>query len=301
MFYFQETLDGNSVALYNHPMSYPFVILWLFTAFFIFWLLFHAWRYLQARRLERELSVMAFPDSSRVFLRRIAHYNALDRQERECVERMMLRFVYTKSFEGVRLEVTQEMKSVVAFFASLMLLHKGEAWLGRLERVLVYAEDFIYDEAREHDGVVTRRPLILDGQADDETVVISWVVARNEAYEVSPSNVIIHELAHLLDVLDGEFDGVPPLPSSEAEAWKAVMARSYDALLKALKKGRVNKTALLFGENGAQDEGEFFAVASELFFMCPAQLHEEFAELFGALRQFYGCDPRRWGVEAVID
>ena len=44
----------------------------------------------------------------------------------------------------------------------------------------------------------------------------------------------------------------------------------------------------------AEDENEFFAVASEEFIECPADLLAAHPRLYVLLREFYGIDPVAW-------
>jgi Mlc titration factor MtfA (ptsG expression regulator) len=65
-----------------------------------------------------------------------------------------------------------------------------------------------------------------------------------------------------------------------------VMTAEYERLCADAKKGR--KT--LLDKYGATNAGEFFAVATELFFEKPAQLKARHANLYGVLRDFYEQD-----------
>ena len=44
----------------------------------------------------------------------------------------------------------------------------------------------------------------------------------------------------------------------------------------------------------AEDEAEFFAVATEDFFERPAELLEAHPRLYALLQEFYSLDPARW-------
>lgn len=270
-------------------MTYPIVLLLLFGALFVLYVLFLAWRHMRTRRLRRLLETMPFPETYRTHLRRIAHYNALSSEERAKVERAVLRFIRTKEFAGIRLQIDEEMKVVVAFYASLMVLHKARECYGGLKSILLYSGAFLVEEAYEEGGIVTRGEFELDGQSSGDTVVLSWEDARAEAYDLQPYNVIIHEFAHILDFEEGMAADTPPT--------EKVLQREYDTLFDAMQSGDFPEGHLL-GVYALHNKAEFFAVSSERFFQCPARLADDLPELFDALRRFYGCDPRRWGVEA---
>jgi Mlc titration factor MtfA (ptsG expression regulator) len=45
---------------------------------------------------------------------------------------------------------------------------------------------------------------------------------------------------------------------------------------------------------GAEDPAEFFAVATEAFFLLPAELEKDEPELYAVLRDSFRQDPARW-------
>ena len=76
-------------------------------------------------------------------------------------------------------------------------------------------------------------------------------------------NVVLHEFAHKVDMLDGTVDGTPPLPDQAAlDRWISVCA----AELALMRSGEAGS---LLDEYAATDPGEFFAVATEVFFDRP--------------------------------
>ena len=268
-------------------MSYPIVLLWLFGGLFLAYLLFSLWRRVEAAKLERMLRTMPFPDAYRRHLSRIAHYNALETDERSRVEKAVLRFIHTKEFRGIRLEVTDEMRAVVAFYAALTALGKSGDPYARLATVLLYSGAFLVEEKINDKGIVTSGEFELDGQSSEDTIVFSWEDAQREAYELSPDNVVIHECAHLLDFSEGE--GNP---------WIEAVDEAYGEYIERLESDGDHPGAELLGEYAAENEAEFFAVSSERFFHTPLRLKQKVPELFRALTGFYGCDPSRRGVEA---
>ena len=45
---------------------------------------------------------------------------------------------------------------------------------------------------------------------------------------------------------------------------------------------------------GAENEAEFFAVATECFYEQPRELKQEHPDLYAILRDFYRVDPAQW-------
>ncbi|HJV60150.1 MAG TPA: zinc-dependent peptidase, partial [Albitalea sp.] len=120
-------------------------------------------------------------------------------------------------------------------------------------------------------------------------VMLSWhdVQAAGESAEWG-YNVVIHEFAHVLDMGDGEADGVPPLPDRGArEAWCRVIDTEFGAFCERVDAGEDT----LLDPYGAQSVDEFFAVASEVFFVAPTELLSEHPRLYRLLGGYYRQDP----------
>ncbi|MDX1295228.1 MAG: zinc-dependent peptidase [Sulfurimonadaceae bacterium] len=274
-------------------MSYHAALIWLFGALFLLYTVYLLWRYLRKRRLEHFLATTPFPEAYRVYLRKTVHYNLLSDDEREQIERAVLRFVHTKRFEGIGLDVTDEMKTVVAFYACLMLLHKPGDWFANLSTVILYAEGFVANRTVDNGGIVTSGAFDLDGESSEDTVVLSWDDALTEAYRRYPQNLIIHEFAHILDFYNGYADGTPAMASEDIHA----LHHAYDRFLERIESETFNGDYGIFGDYAAEHEAEFFAVSSERFFQTPQNLHRAAPKLYGLLSRFYGVDPLRWDVE----
>jgi Mlc titration factor MtfA (ptsG expression regulator) len=85
------------------------------------------------------------------------------------------------------------------------------------------------------------------------------------------------------------FDGVPPLPDLDREAWVDGIAAAQERFEAALDEGR----ATAFDDYGAESDVEFFAVASECFFQDPHRLARHDATLYALLQTAWRQDPKR--------
>jgi Mlc titration factor MtfA (ptsG expression regulator) len=247
------------------------------------------------RRVLEEIDRMPFPETYRKILNKIPHYISLSPMDREKMERSILRFVHLKHFLGVKMEVTDEMKVVTAFYACLLLLHiETENCYDNLKRVIFYPSPVIIDSVRNNGGIFTKEDFVIDGQSANDTVVLVWHDARKEAYHLRHDNVIIHEFAHEIDYMDGEVDGVPPLEKSRYHEWTQVLYRDFKKLNDTLINERDWGKYKLLGSYAATNEAEFFAVVTERFFESPHSLKRHFPELYAELKSFYGVDPVEW-------
>ena len=278
-------------------MPYPLALLLIFSIVFAVAGFVYFYRAYRRRRLLKTLENRPFDPQWRRWLEKTVHYPHLDPAQKEAVERSILKFVWTRDFAGIGIEVTEEMKVVVAFYACLIVLDKKAFCYEAVDTVMLYARDFAAHQHHESGGIVTEGVFDLDGQADPSTVVLSWHDARHEATHHGRDNVIVHEFAHQLDFADGVPDGIPPLPKSFHERWKHVLEADFHALQEAYLHEHDPGKYRLLGDYAATDETEFFAVASERFFMRPHALKTHFPELFNLMREFYGVDPRGWDPE----
>ncbi len=205
-------------------------------------------------------------------------------------------FLVEKEFWGSRgLEVTLEMKIVVAAYACLLVLKRPDLGLHpRTREVILYPRHFgDVIEAIGPDG----RRYHIDRTKIGETwrggpVLLSWnSVGSPFARPHDGHNTVLHEFAHALDYLDGFADGVPPLTSSDAQArWKSVFGEEYRALVGAVRTGR----RTFFDPYGAESPAEFFAVATEHFFEQARRFRKNHRQLYALLGSFYRQDPASW-------
>ena len=120
-------------------------------------------------------------------------------------------------------------------------------------------------------------------------VILVWdSVLHGARHPEQGHNVVYHEFAHKLDMLDGAADGTPPLAGRDQLAdWVAVCSREFLRLRHLAEKG--HKTFL--DAYGATNEAEFFAVATEEFFDRPLALQKHSLELYRVLSAYYRQDP----------
>lgn len=274
-------------------MSYHSAMFWIIGLFALLFGLFQGWRFWQQQRMEHFLANTTFPEAWRIYLNQTLHYPKLNPDERHRVEQRILHFLYLKSFRGVDLEPTDEMRLIIAFFASLMILNKPGDWYEGFSTVLLYRHGFVAPHLENDGGIVTNGAFELDGQASRDTVALSWEDVRREAYTPQPSNLVIHEFAHILDFADGIADGTPSMPQEDLEH----LYEAYENYRAQVLHGYIGAHFECFEPYAAEHEAEFFAIASERFYQTPALLFQNQPKLYAILERFYGTDPRKWHID----
>jgi len=157
--------------------------------------------------------------------------------------------------------------------------------------IVVHPDEVVAQrEFTDDDGVVHAYEEVLTGEAmAGGPVMLSWVdVSASGTSADWGYNVVIHEFAHVLDMGDGEADGVPPLPSASArEAWIAVIDAEFERFCAAVDAGRET----LLDPYGATSVEEFFAVSAETFFVMPNEMRATHPDLYRLLARYFGQDP----------
>ena len=200
---------------------------------------------------------------------------------------LALLFLAEKEFTGAHgLEVTDAMRVSIAAQACLPILELGLDWYAGWRGIVVYPGDFqVRREWVDEAGVVHEWDDELAGEAmPGGPVVLSWDAAANEP----AINVVIHEFAHKLDMINGEADGLPPLhPGMDRKAWIEAFREAYEGFCNAVDRGKDT----WLDPYAAEHPSEFFAVISEAFFESPAETRRRYPLVYEQLKLFYRQDP----------
>ncbi len=221
---------------------------------------------------------------------RLVHFAALDGDERTQLGADIGRLLGEKRWEAARgFDLTEDIRLTVAAQAALLILGLDIDGYRDVRSIIVHPTTRVLTGPRQGPahGVVTDAPFPVIGQAHDRRgpVIIAWdAVRRDTRHPERGHNVVFHEFAHKLDMLDGVVDGTPPLQDQATfDRWVAVCTAEYEAL-------RAGAGGLLRAYGGT-NAGEFFAVATEAFFDQPVPLRDEKPDLYAVLTGFYHQDP----------
>ena len=221
----------------------------------------------------------------------IASLSWLDDDELRRLHDLALLFVHEKSLEpSAGFELDDAMRVRIAALACRPVLGLGLDSYSGFVSVIVHPGEFVV-RGREYEddaGVVHVGDDVLSGEAWEQgPVVLGWeeVLASGQG---DGFDVVAHEFAHKLDLLDGAVNGVPPLHRGmSVDAWIETFQRAYDALGASLERGEDT----WLDPYAAEEPSEFFAVCSEMFFDVPGELHEHHPAIYTQLAAFYRQDP----------
>lgn len=249
---------------------------------------------------------------------RLPYLDRLDVDARGRLRALCGAFLADKAINGAGgLTVTADIVATIAVQACLPILELGLSAYPAFSEIVVYPDDFIVErEIVDDDGVVHAWSEPVAGESwESGPIVLAWTAAARAGKNDRPSpfafNVVIHEFAHKLDMANGAVDGTPAFSRRlhadlRPASWNDVLTDSFEdfcARVEAVERSiprtvdpdsaRADRfyAALPLDAYAAVDEGEFFSVSSEAFFVAPAPLRDAYPAWYALLARFYRQDP----------
>ena len=230
-------------------------------------------------------------DWESIVRRGVAYWNVLDEHERQLLAELAEFIVATKRWEAANgFVLTDDVVVTIAMEAAVLILGLDASYFGKVTTIIVHPTTFSIPgpHATEIVGMVDEgpRPLLGEAHHDRGPMLLAWDQVRSAArHRRRGRNVVWHEFAHKIDMLDGVVDGTPLMQDRRAlDRWVEVCAAELELL-------RSGEGGHLIDQYGATDPGEFFAVATEVFFDLPVELRAEKPDLYEVLANFYRQDP----------
>jgi MtfA peptidase len=240
-----------------------------------------AWRSAARWRARRASLAVPFREAWRALMRQWCdHYNRLPDDLRARFEDDVRVFLAEKTITGVGVEVAEEHRLLVAASAVTLSLGWPAYDWEQLNEVLLYPDDFDRDYEFGADD--------MSGQAHPWGTVILSVPALCQSFRDPDDayHVGFHEFAHLLDLEQTHFDGIPlGFGDDAARRWVEVREREIPQMLRGES---------VLDEYGAHDPVEFLAVSVEAFFEAALALRRNHGELYELLAMYFQQDPAAW-------
>lgn len=252
-------------------------------------------------------------------LARLPFLDYLTNDERQRLKTLCEDLLQKKPLAGVGgFEVDDDTAALIAAQACVLVLHLDLSLYDDLSAILVYPDAFsIRQQHLDEAGVLHEWDEELAGEAVDQggAVVLSWQDLMQPTEPGMPYNLVIHEFAHKIDMGRGAANGFPPfLDGLHARAdladWPAAFSEAYDDFCERVDlledslppdfDPERDVHAELYEEltaelpldpYAARDPAEFFAVASEAFFVAPAPLAQDYPQIYQLLTAYYLQDP----------
>ena len=233
------------------------------------------------RRLNRMRDPFPKPWSA-ILQSDVAFYRSLQPEERERFEQMVKIFVDETRITGVRTDVDDRTRLLVAASAIIPVFGFEDWEYSGLGEVLIYPNAF-GDDFRSDVGADRNVLGMVGGGHLSGVMILSKAdLISGFANPEDKRNVGIHEFAHLVDKADGVIDGIPAgIPASIVRPWIHWVGTE----LKSTSSGKHH-----IDDYAYTNEGEYFAVLSEYFFEAPDVLKKKNPELYGLMESMYRQD-----------
>lgn len=216
----------------------------------------------------------------RVFLQNtVSFYQDLNDTDKQRFEHRCMAFINVTEIVGHNLDVSDFDEILIA--ASSVILAWGFDKWHFVKVDTVYLVPGAFNESSEFqqgDSQITG--LVGTHHLSGKMILSQPALHQGFANDMDKHNVAIHEFAHLIDMADGEIDGLP----------RQLTEHSYtlpwlDLVAKKIKQIDHKKSDIR--NYGATNNAEFFSVATEYFFERPKMLKRKHPDLYKALEGFY--------------
>jgi len=226
---------------------------------------------------------LAINPAHRAFLAEtVAFYSVLDVAEKVQFEQRCLSFLEMTEIIGHDVDVTDEDRLLVASGSVILAWGFSQWHYVNVDQVFLVSGAFNeHAEFGEADSNITG----LVGTHHLRGKMILSQAALHKGFKNSKDkrNVAIHEFAHLIDMADGQVDGLP----------RQIVNHNYvlpwlDLIDKKINDIERNRSDIR--DYAATNRAEFFSVASEYFFERPKLLKRKHPKVYQALERFYQQD-----------
>lgn len=245
-------------------------------------------------RERAQLRQSPFPKVWRdILTQHVTFYKTLDAADKERFEREVQLFLHETRVTGIKTDVDTTTLVLVAASAIIPIFGFEDWEYDNIGEVLIFPKAFnrnlqIEGEQRQVLGMVGT------GVLKDKMILSKSALYAGFQQEQDRKNVGIHEFVHLLDGLDGAFDGVP----------EVLLERQYilpwlDCMHKEMQRIETGESSM--NPYGGTSPVEFFAVASEYFFERPDLMKRKKPELYALMRKIFKQHPAQQLKMAVLN
>ncbi|MHB1186774.1 M90 family metallopeptidase [Thiobacillus sp.] len=230
------------------------------------------------------------PDAFRAVVERLPILHGLTADELARLREAASLFIHDKAFSAAGgADVDDITQHLIALQACLLTLNLSEDSYRGWSEIILYPDEFLRQrEEMDEAGVVHHSRDILAGESWHGGPLVLSIADVAASGLADGFNVVLHEFAHKLDMLNGDANGFPPLHRGmDAASWARDFSAAYEDLCARVDAGE--DTAI--DPYATTDPAEFFAVLTEVFFETPHVLLTESPAIYRQLQQFYRQHP----------
>jgi MtfA peptidase len=201
----------------------------------------------------------------------VRFYAALDEDAKKLFEERFRKFLSAVKITGVNAEVEDLDRVLIGAAAIIPVFYIRDWEYVHLREILVYPGNFNMDfEQQGNERMVTG--MVGTGALQNVMILSKWELRQGFINGHSQRNTAIHEFVHLVDKMDGTFDGVPEilLERKYIPRWKQLV----ENIMEETRNGKTDIDAY-----ATTNAVECFAVISEYFFEQREMFKERHPEL----------------------
>lgn len=227
-------------------------------------------------------NVQAFPAKwKKLVQKHVLFYRELPAKRQPEFRRRMMQFLSEVYIEGVKTDITDLDKVLIASSAVIPVFGFKEWHYKNLSGILLYP-DYFNNDLEFADTAESRNigGLVGTGRFEKQMILSRRALHHGFSNTTDKNNTGIHEFVHLIDKMDGATDGVP----------EHLMSRQYiipwlDLMHKTMEEINDDKSDIR--KYGGTNQAEFFAVVAEYFFERPDLLESKHPELYQMMQMCF--------------
>ena len=225
------------------------------------------------------------PDSWKPILEKhVEFYRNLSEIQKIHFQERCMRFLSETKIVGVGCEIAAVDKVFLAASAIIPIFAFPDWHYTNLTLIQVYPGPFNleFDNPKAYKNI---NGLVGTGFMADIMFISQKALRHGFLLESDKRNTAIHEFIHLIDMMDGEVDGIPKILMEQKHMMPWLMMMDHTM-------GEMMEKEIDIREYGATNRMEFFAVLAEYFFERPRLLERNHPELFEMLKTMFHQDPK---------
>ena len=224
------------------------------------------------------------PEQRAILVNQVVYYQKLDKKKQQYFEDRIVEFLNEVQIlpYGFTLETADTM--LIAASAIIPVFGFKNWKYHNLKTIYLFPDAFNTElHYVGNNNGRTILGMVGHGKLKDKMILSKKALHHGFENTTDKKNTAIHEFVHLIDMMDGEIDGLPKIIEENPFLlpWFDLMHHK----IAAIDKGKSD-----INSYGAVSKIEFLAVASEYFFERPKLLKRKHPELYKSLSSFFSQD-----------
>lgn len=234
----------------------------------------------------RQKPVSRMPESwKKMMAKHVEFYRNLSPFQKIHFEERCMHFLAETDVKGVNTTIAAIDKVLLSASAIIPIFAFPDWKYTNLSVVHIYPGPFSLDfKTKGPDRNING--LVGTGFMADKMFISQKALRHGFLLEGDKRNTALHEFIHLIDMMDGEVDGIPKILMSQQHMvpWLMMMDHTIGEML---------EKPIDIREYGATNRMEFFAVLAEYFFERPKLLEKNHPELYVMLEKMFRQDMKQ--------